>query len=716
MTAVSRGTSGRSLAAVALAALGLMLAACSQTVGDSATAGAEWRYGGGDAAGRYYSSLKSINAGNVDRLGFAWSYDLGAARGQEATPLVVGSVMYTSSIMGHVFALNAKTGALIWHYDPQVDGQRARYPCCDSVNRGVAWRHGVVYVAALDGRIHAIDAATGKAKWIADTIVDPGQPYTSTGAVLLTKDAAVIGNSGADMGVTGVRGYVTAVDLATGKLKWRFYTVPPAPGQPLEGPDQALAANSWGPDRTGKHQNGATVWDGLSYDPETNLVIFGTANAAPYIQSERSRTRSDDLFSASIVAVNADTGRRAWHYQETPGEQWDFDATQKFIFANLKLDGADHKVLMQASKNGFFYVLDRASGKLLSADAFTYMNWASGVDLKTGRPNFAPNLDYSHTPRIIYPSWAGGHTWNPMSFDPDTGLVYIPSIDAGNVFMNLKANGGSVKRVEGYFSSNATIPDQTYNPVGSRRVLGPLPDVKTLQAERGATPLVRELLKAWDPVARKIVWSQVTSRGNRGYDGGVLSTAGGLVLQGRGDGKLWVYDARTGRVLKTIDTGSHIMAAPMTYAIDGVQYVAVQAGYGGVGINFPIPSSSAAYGRMNTNRILVFKLDGGETPKPPARRDGPFTPAWASRPAQAVINRGEDLFTEHCSRCHVFGPGITPDLRRLPPEIDKMFDDIPLRGALAPAGMGRFDDVLTKADVDAIHAYLNDQARKARAG
>jgi len=698
-----------------MAVLGFILASCTPPSGDLRPAAAEWRYGGGDQAGRYYSSLKTIDAGNVGRLGYAWSYDLGAARGQEATPLVVGSVMYTSSIMGHVFALNARTGALIWHYDPQVDGQRARYPCCDSVNSGVAYRDGVVYVAALDGKIHAIDAQTGKAKWIAATIVDPRQPYTSTGAVLLTRDAVVIGNSGADMGVTGIRGYVTAVDIATGRFKWRFYTVPPAPGQPVEGPDQALAAKSWGPDRTGKHQNGATVWDGLSYDPDTNLVIFGTANAAPYLQSERSLTRSDDLFSASIVAVNADTGRGAWHYQETPGEQWDFDATQKFIFTDLRLNGADHRVLMQASKNGFFYVLDRASGKLLSADAYTYMTWATGVDMKSGRPMFAPNVDYSNAPRTIYPSWAGGHTWNPMSFSPDTGLVYIPSIDAGNVFVNLNTNGGSVKRVEGYFSSNAMIPDQTYDPVGSRRVLGPIPDLKTLQRERGATPLVREILKAWDPVAHKIVWQQVTSEGNRGYDGGVLSTAGGLVFQGRGDGKLWVYDARTGKVLTTVDTGSHIMAAPMTYAIDGVQYVAVQVGYGGIGINFPIPASSAAFARMNTNRVLVFKLDGGETPKPPARHDGPFTPAWTTKPSQAVIDRGEDLFTEQCSRCHVFGPAITPDLRRLPPDIDTMFDSIVLKGALAPAGMGRFDDVLTKADVDAIHAYLNDQARRGRA-
>jgi quinohemoprotein ethanol dehydrogenase len=634
------------------------------------------------------------------------------ARGQEATPLVIGGVMYTSGIWGEVFALDAKTGREIWHYDPQVPGERARYACCDIVNRGVAYRDGVVFVAALDGHIHAIDAKTGKAKWIAETFIDKTEPYTSTGAVLLTRDAVIIGNAGADLGDGGLRGYISAYDLKTGAFKWRFFTVPPPVGKPFEHPELAMAAKSWGPDRRGKIQSGGTVWDGLSYDPGSDLVYFGTGNAAPYLQSDRSLTKSDDLFAASIVAVHAATGRMAWYYQETPGDQWDYDAVQKFILADLTINGAPRKVLMQASKNGFFYVLDRITGELLAADAFTYVNWAKRVDLKTGRPVETPIADYAHKPQNIYPSWAGGHTWNPMSFDPQTGLVYIPSIDAPNVMFSMKANGGSVRHMEGFFTSDGLIPDDTYDAAATQRIYGTLPSTHSLEAERHGQKLVREILKAWDPVRKRVVWQQTTSETDRGYDGGVLSTAGNLVFQGRGSGLLWVYAADTGKVLKVIDTFSHIMAAPMSYEIDGVQYVAVQCGYGGSGIGYPIPPSSAAYRYENENRILVFKLGGGAVPPPPPRPPEPYPAPPPSHATLADINHGEDKFVEQCSRCHVFGPNITPDLSKLPPEIHAVFKEIVLKGALSPMGMASFADILSEKDADAIHAYLIDQERQ----
>jgi quinohemoprotein ethanol dehydrogenase len=700
----------RGLTLSALAALGLY--ACTPAKDDFKAAKAEWTIAGGDGAGRYYSALEKINAGNVGSLGYAWSYTLPDVRGQEATPLVVGGTMYTSSIFGHVYALNAKTGELLWHYDPQIDGQRGRYPCCDSVNRGVAYRDGVVFVVSVDGRMHAIEAKTGKARWVVDTLADKNPLTTSTGAPVLTGDSVIIGNSGADMGEAGSRGYVSAFDIKTGAFKWRFFTLPPPVGKPYETPDQEFAAKSWGPDRTGLYQSGATVWDGMSYDPETNLIIFGTANAAPYIQTERSRSKSDDLFSASIVAVHADTGRLAWYYQETPGDEWDFDAVQKFVFATLNVGGAEHKVVMQASKNGFFYVLDRTNGKLLAADAYAYMNWAKGVDMKTGRPIFTDNVDYTKTPKNIYPSWAGAHTWNPMSFSPRTGLVYIPSVDASNVFLALKANGGTLSHLEGFFSTNGIDTDDSYDPKSYLRQFGKIPDLETLKKERPGVPMTREILKAWDPVKRKVVWEKVTSTQNRGYDGGVLTTASNLLFQGRGDGKLYVYDARDGRLLKTVDTGSHIMAAPMTYEVDGEQYVAVQTGYGGVGIGYQVPPTSAAYTRQNNNRIIVFKLGGGPVPKPPLRPNDPFAPPPPSNATPAMIGRGEDLFVRECSRCHVLGVGVTPDLRRLPPDIHAKFNDILLKGLLKDAGMGRFDDVLSPADVEALHAYLIDQQRQ----
>jgi quinohemoprotein ethanol dehydrogenase len=678
----------------------------------AAAADTGWRFGGGDTQGTYYSPIKRINESNVGRLGFAWDYDMLTGRGQEATPLVIGGVMYTSGIWGKVFALDAKSGRELWQYDPQVPGERGRYACCDIVNRGVAYRDGVVFVASLDGRIHAIDAKSGKARWIADSIIDKTKPYTSTGAVLLTRDTVIIGNAGSDLGDGGLRGYISAYDLKTGAFKWRFFTVPPPVGKPYEHPELAMAAKSWGPDRSGKIQNGGTVWDGLSYDPESDLVYFGTGNAAPYLQSDRSRTKSDDLFAASIVAVHAGSGNMAWFYQETPGDQWDYDAVQKFILADLVIGGAPHKVLMQASKNGFFYVLDRLTGELLAADAYTYVNWAKRVDLKTGRPIETDIADYTQKPKDIYPSWAGGHTWNPMSFDPETKLVYIPTIDAPNVMFSMKANGGSVEHMEGFFTSDGLIPDDTYDAAVTQRIYGTLPTTQSLQSERHGQKLVREILKAWDPVQRRVVWQQTTSESDRGYDGGVLTTAGNLVFQGRGNGQLWIYTADTGRKLKVIETGSHIMAAPMTYEIGGEQYVAVQCGYGGSGIGYAIPPSSAAYRYKNENRILVFKLDGGVVPTPPSRLPEPYPAPPETHAALADINHGEDKFVEQCSRCHVFGPNITPDLSKLPPQIHAMFKDIVLHGALAQMGMASFADVLSEKDVDSIHDYLIDQERQ----
>jgi quinohemoprotein ethanol dehydrogenase len=439
-------------------------------------------------------------------------------------------------------------------------------------------------------------------------------------------------------------------------------------------------------------------------------LYFGTANAAPYDLRQLGPGVGDALFTATIIAINPDTGRMAWYFQTTPGDHWDFDAVQKLILADLTIDGQSRHVIMQANKNGFFYVLERESGKLLSAKDYTYVNWASRIDLETGRPVLTAQADWYAGPKNIYPSWAGAHTWNPMSFNARTALVYIPVIDVPAVWVDMVKNGGIVKYINGFFSVNGIFPDDTYDAEALKRDFGPLPDLNSLRATRDVK-LVRELIRAWDPVAQKVVWEHETSSGVRGYDGGIMSTAGNLVFQGRGSGELWVYAADTGKILKSVQTGSHIMAAPITYAVNGVQYVAVQVGYGGTNIaGYPIPPSSAASKYQNLNRIIAFKLDGGNVPNPPALVDLPFPkpPEAHSSPAQLTL--GEMRFNEQCSRCHVFGLNVTPDLRKLPPEFHNAFKDVVLGGILAPGGMESFSDILTEADVDAIHAYLIDQA------
>jgi len=673
-----------------------------------------WLTGGRDAGGSYYSPLAIINASNVMRLGFAWQYDLGVPlRGQEATPLVVDGVLYTSGTWGYVYAIDAATGRERWRYDPQVESFAARNPCCDLINRGVAVWKTKVYVASVDGRLHAIDAVTGKKVWVTDTITDHKLPYSSTGAPQIAGEVVVIGNSGADMGHGGVRGYVSAYDLETGALEWRFYTVPPVPGKPFENPELAAAAKTWDSTRHPQFQGGGTVWDGFAYDPRLKLVYFGTANAAPYDLRELGPAQQDGLYTASIIALHADTGRMAWYYQTTPRDRWDFDATQKMILAELKVGGALRSVIMQANKNGFFYVLDRSSGKPLSAEPFAYINWASRVDLATGRPVTTKNGDWYSAPANIYPSGYGAHTWSPMSYSAQTHLVYIPVIDASAVWVDLAHNGGAVKYIDGIFNANGIIPDDTYDAGDLKHLFGPLPDRQVIRTRRHKNP-ARELIRAWDPVAQKTRWEHETSSGIRGYDGGIASTAGNLVFQGRGSGGLWAYAADTGKVLAVIQTGSHIMAAPVIYAINGEQFVTVQVGYGGTGIAAgSIPPSSAAIPYENTNRIIAFKLGGGAVPTPTKRVVELFQEPPQQAASQASIAAGEIKFVEECSRCHFLGLSTTPDLRKLNPGLHAAFKEIVLHGALAPAGMERFDDILSDADVDNIHAYLIDQSWQA---
>jgi len=667
--------------------------------------------GDAGAGQQYFSPLESINAQTVSRLGLAWSYDLGTQRGQEATPVVVDGVMYTSGYIGLVYALDAATGRELWRFTPTIEPMSMRHACCDAVNRGVAVARGKVYAASIDGRLHALDAATGKEVWSVATFVEPQLNYSSSGAPVIAHEVVVIGNSGGDMGQGGVRGYVSAFDLASGALKWRFYTVPPAPGRPLEHAELKRAARSWDPNRSAAYPGGAAVWDGMVYDPKLHLVYLGTGNAAPWDVRKLGPHNGDELYACSIVALNPDTGRMAWFYQTTPGDRWDFDATQKLVLAEIKIEGRPRQVLMQANKNGFFYVLDRGTGELISAEKFSYVTWASRVDLRSGRPIVTAQADYYDTPKNLYPSAAGAHSWQPMSFSPATRLVYIPVIDMSNVWVNMEASGGRIRYINGSFTIVPLFPDDTYDAAAFKPLFGVVPELKTLRRERQGEP-VRELIRAWNPVTKAVVWQHETSSGRRGYDGGILSTDGNLVFQGRGDGKLVVYAADTGATLKTMPTGSHIMAAPMSYETNGIQYVAVQTGYGGAGMTMaPVPPSSAAFKYDNENRLLVFKLGGGEVPLPETRVGEPFPPppAPGRTVAATLIQHGEDLYTEQCARCHVFGLSVTPDLRKLTPALHEAFNSIVLGGVFSSQGMETFGDLLSVADVEAIHAYLIDQ-------
>ena len=340
-----------------------------------------WMSHGRTYSEQRYSPLDKINATNVGQLGLAWTFQLATNRGVEATPIVVDGVMYTTSAWSVVYALNAKNGQLLWQYDPKVDRQVGYHACCDVVNRGVAVWKGRVYVAALDGRLIALDAKSGQVVWSVQT-TDPKMSYTITMAPRIIKGRVMIGNSGSEY---GVRGYVSAYDADTGKLDWRFFTVPGDPAKGFENKAMESAAKTWN-GQWWKAGGGGSPWDAMSYDPETNLLYFGTGNGLPWDEKARSPSGGDNLYISSIIAVNADTGEYAWHYQTTPGDSWDFDATQTITLADLTIDGQPRKVLMQANKNGFFYVLDRVSGKLISATPYVPQSWTKGVDMATGKP------------------------------------------------------------------------------------------------------------------------------------------------------------------------------------------------------------------------------------------------------------------------------------------------------------------------------------------
>ncbi|MBB5187847.1 PQQ-dependent dehydrogenase (methanol/ethanol family) [Zhongshania antarctica] len=672
----------------------LLLIACAKTpeppVNVAAPAPVEWtKHGGGDAEQRF-STLNKITPSNIAELGLAWSFDLGVSRGIEATPLVVDGLIYVTATWNKVFALDAKTGALRWQFDPKVDRSKAADLCCDAVNRGVAYSDGKIITGTIDGRLLALDAKTGAKLWDVIT-VDQSKPYTITGAPRIVKDKVFIGNGGAEF---GVRGYLSAYDISTGNMLWRFYTVPGNPADGFENPAMVKAAKTW----TGewwKFGGGGTAWDSMAYDPALDLLYVGVGNGSPWNQSIRSPGGGDNLYLSSIVALRPDTGEYVWHYQTTPGETWDYTATQHLILAELEIDGKPRSVIMQAPKNGFFYVIDRATGELLSAKNYVPVNWATHIDPKTGRPVEIPEARYgSKAPYLQLPGPFGGHNWHPMSFSPDSGLVYIPAMETPYVYANDKD-----------FSYNA----KGWN-TGADSAMGSLPtDVAQFKAVKAA---VKGRLLAWDPVKQQPAW-QVEH--NSPWNGGVLSTAGGLVFQGNADAKLVAYRADNGERLWDFFAQTGIVAPPISYELDGEQYIAVASGWGGAfalvyGGLFPAESDAGV------GRLMVFKL-GGKSALPDIADKVAARPAPPESNANPeTIAKGKIIYDSNCVVCHgdhAISSGLIPDLRWSPLlASDEAIQAVVLDGVLSSRGMPAFNGVLNKADVQDLRSYIISAANE----
>ncbi|WP_293675973.1 PQQ-dependent dehydrogenase, methanol/ethanol family [uncultured Phenylobacterium sp.] len=673
---------GRMLRWAAMLCIAVTVTACNKGGVDAkrieAAEAGEWLTYGRTYDEQRFSPLDQINKETVGRLGVAWWTGFDTDRGQEATPLVADGVLYTTTTWSKVFAFDAKTGKALWSYDPQVDGGKGFNACCDVVNRGVALWKDKVYVGALDGRLIALDAKTGKVVWSIQT-TDPNQPYTITQAPRAVKGKILVGNGGAEY---PVRGYLSAFDAETGKLVWRFHMTP----NPTGAPDNAASdkvmkekANAtWYEGAWKDGGGGATPWDPITYDVKSDLIFVGTGNAGPWNGKIRTGGKGDNLFAASIVALRPDTGEYVWHYQPTPRDDWDFDATQHLMVADLPIGGKTQRVVMQANKNGFYYVLDAASGKLLAADAYVKVTWATGVDMATGRPIEAPGARYEGgATQQQTPGALGGHNWQPMAFSPKENLVYIP---AQTLYMDY-ADPKEFKFIKGAWNLG----------------LGP-----SILAPTSVQPTPFGQLIAWDPVAKKARWKVDFPEPWRS---GVLATGGGLVFHAAGH-KFMAFDAATGKALWEYDVGAGAIAAASTYAIDGEQYVALMVGFGGAG-------GMGGTEPRRKGRLLVFKLDGKTvpTPFPAVVTQAPLDLA-AATPSTGDAVKGQALAEQFCNTCHNSG-GYLPVLARSPVILEPVgFKAIVIDGARQPHGMAGFRRFFDAAAAEDIRAFLLAEAKK----
>ena len=671
---------------------------------ESTGEGDDWPLHGRTAGEQRFSRLDAINESNVAQLGLAWSYKINPDRGLEATPIVVDGVMYTTGPWSIVYALDAETGKELWAFDPGVDRSIAGRACCDVVNRGVAVSQGKVIVGALDGRLIAVDAKTGKSVWSVDTIIDHNKNYTITGAPRLAGNKVIIGNGGAEY---GVRGYITAYDVNNGREAWRFYTVPGDPAKPPEDEAMAMARKTWFGTEYAKYGGGGTVWDSMAYDPKLNLLYIGTGNASVWGRNLRSQGKGDNLFVSSIVAINPDTGKYVWHYQEVPGEEWDFTASQHMILADIEIEGKLRKVIMQAPKNGFFYVLDRTNGQFISAKNFVPQNWAKAIDPQTGRPIINDEaVRYEDGKlKLVNNAVFGAHNWHPMSYSPKTGLVYIPAQLTASYMQSVP--GAEMPKTLGSMQFGAIPAVAPPRPSGDNSPADPAKqlDLRKPEDVKRMQEGIHGRLIAWDPVKQKQVWSHDYKSM---YNGGTLATAGNLVFQGTGDGRFVAYRATDGKQLWEAPTNTGVVAGPITYRIKGVQYVAVSAGWGGAYTLFGGPASLVANVRPDA-RMLVFKIGGTAKlppPKPPLGKPPILSMNKSITPAQ--LANGRLNFAIHCSVCHgleAISGGVVPDLRYMSADTFNAFSGI-LAGGFASQDMPDFSEKLTPAEQEEIKQYI----------
>lgn len=661
--------------------------------------GSDWPAVGRDYNEQRFSPLAQVNDRNITQLGIAWFADLPDARGLESTPVMVDGTLFVTGPWSKVFAYDAVTGKPRWSFDPNVQGTKGVEACCDVVNRGVAVWKGKLFVGTLDGRLVALDAGTGKQLWSVQT-TDTSKPYTITGAPRVVKDMVIIGNGGAEF---GVRGYVTAYDAATGKKRWRFYTVPNASGQ-LDGeasdPILRNASATWSANGQWKQSGGGgTAWDAIVYDPALDQLYIGVGNGSPWNHQVRSEGQGDNLFLSSIVALDPNTGAYKWHYQETPGESWDYTATQPIILADL----SGRQVLLHAPKNGFFFVLDRRTGKPVSADMFTAVNWATGYDPQTWRPIENPDARYGAKgkPFLAAPAPIGAHSWQPMSFSPATGLVYLPVNDIGFGYIPPLSPEDASRKGVGF-------------NVGANMSEGMLPpDPAFIKAAIAAT---KGSLVAWDPVARKSRWRVEYPTP---WNGGTLATAGNLVFQGTALGEFRAYAADSGKQLWALPVQSGVLAAPSTYAVNGVQYIAFLTSRGGAWALTSGYAGGAANRVPSIPRLVVLKLGGkGRLPALPAQVAEPFNPPAATATA-AQVAQGKAVFGRYCQVCHganAVSGGVTPDLRHSPVLADaEAWKSVVIDGILHERGMVSFAKVLDPAGAEAARAYVIGEANWAKA-
>ena len=655
---------------------------------ENARTGKEWLNNGLDYGANRFSPLDQITAANVGKLGLAWSHALNSIRGVEATPIVVDGVMYVTAPWSIVHAINARTGENIWTFDsqsPRSDGYKL---CCDVVNRGVAVYKGKVYVGTPDSRLIALDAATGKALWTVDASPDRARPYTITGAPLVAKGKVFLGSGG---GEYGVRGAVSAFDAETGKLAWRWYTVPGDPSKPFENDAMEKAAKTW--DDTYKYWEnggGGTVWNTLSADPDLNLLYFGTGNAGPWASSIRNPSRKDNLYTSSVVALDLDTGKYAWHFQGTPADTWDYDADQDLILTDLVVDGQKRPALLHAAKNGFFYVLDRKTGQFISAKNFVDVNWASGYGAD-GRPIEIAGARGEKSPIEPVPGPFGAHNWQSMSFSPKTGLAYVP---AQNVPL-------------------VVIEDANWQGQGSNRPGQPMSGIgwnlgQALVADPPKGKPFGRLI-AWDPLQQKAVWTQDYVSP---WNGGTLATAGGLVFQGTADGRLVAYDAAHGDKLWDASLGNGVVAAPMTYEVDGKQYVSIAVGWGGV-----FGQSHRATDHASPGTVYTFAL-GGDAKFPEVARYklGPLVAGVKYDPKD--VPEGFMLYVSNCIFCHgvpaVDKGGNIPNLGYADAEVIANLEKTVLSKDLSDQGMPDFTGKLKVEDLEKIKAFIQGTADAVR--